>query len=658
MRTYNLTKLLVRTIFIVAALLYGFSLPIYAQDSPTEKSVQLVLETQNPVNVTAVSNQAGGSFLVWQDELSAKQFIVKALFVTSEGIPAFRSDGKTVASTNASMENPQIISSGNNAAVVIWENVFNSDPGILYAQRILSNGSLSWGEQGLKISEGTRDIKAYSADSDEKGNVFISFSEASETYQGVNYIRVQRLDPARSFAFSRYGMVIDSSNASKSFSVTVSDRKGGAYFIWTRTIAGQTSLVAQHLTSKGKLSWKNPIEIFSTKETIAHFSAIRSSSGQIYVYWQTAGKQRRLFHNLIDVRGKILWKNNSIETVENLSGTNTNPTAISQRDTSFVLVWSNENNKQRLLYAQKFSAAGKALWGNTPPALNLPTSSQMPYAIETDGSGGILVTWLTATNSAKNPDIYYQRIDRTGTIYFPEGGKGLVVGESPGKSYLSLTPDNGGGGHLFFRMQHLANFSIFYKKISGLLKGLTPLSPLVLLPQDNGILVQWSADSDNRQVKYVVERFDESVGSDSAWSEVTTLESGEKTYSFIDYPPNEGVVYYRVLQIDSSQTILQSQLAKINYHISGKESFYLAQNTPNPFSDFTVIEYNVPYRRPVTIEVYNLKFEEVSKITFDPERTGKGEFEFDGRALAPGVYFYRFSCGEFVEVKKMVVIRD
>jgi len=145
---------------------------MYAQDSPTEKSVQLVLDTQNPVNVTAVSNQSGGSFLVWQDELAAKQFVVKALFVTGEGIPAFRSDGKIVGSTTASMENPQVIASGNNAAVVIWENVFNSNPGILYAQRILSNGSLSWGEQGLKISEGTRDVKAYSADSDEKGNIF------------------------------------------------------------------------------------------------------------------------------------------------------------------------------------------------------------------------------------------------------------------------------------------------------------------------------------------------------------------------------------------------------------------------------------------------------------------------------------------------------
>lgn len=631
---------------------------MYAQDSPTEKSVQLVLDTQNPVNVTAVGNQSGGSFLVWQDELAEKQFVVKALFVTGGGIPAFRSDGKLVCSTTASMESPQVIASGNNAAVVIWENVFSSNPGILYAQRILSNGSLSWGDQGLKISEGTRDVKAYSADSDEKGNIFISFSEASETYQGVNYIRIQKLDPSSTFSFSRYGMVLDSSNASKSFSVTISDRKGGAYCIWTRTIAGQTSLVAQHLTSKGKLSWKKPIEIFSTNETIAHFSAVRSSNGQIYVYWQTAGKQRRMFHNLINVRGKILWKSNAIETVENLPGSNTNPTAITQRDSSIVLVWSNENNKERLLYAQKFSTSGKALWGQTPPALNLPTSSQISYAIETDGSGGILVTWLTATNSAKNPDIYYQRIDRTGTIYFPEGGKGLVIGESPGKSYLSLTPDNGGGGHLFFRMQHLTNYSIFYKKISGLLKGLTPLSPLELSSKDNGIFLQWSADSDNRLVSYVIERFDETVGTDSAWTKVTTLNSGKKDYTFLDYPPYEGVIYYRVLQIDSSQTILQSQLAKMNYHISGKESFYLAQNTPNPFSDFTVIEYSLPYRRSVTVEVYNVKFEEVSKFSFEPERTGKGEFEFDGRALAPGVYFYRLSCGEFVEVKKMVITRD
>lgn len=92
------------------------------------------------------------------------------------------------------------------------------------------------------------------------------------------------------------------------------------------------------------------------------------------------------------------------------------------------------------------------------------------------------------------------------------------------------------------------------------------------------------------------------------------------------------------------------------------DALNLVQNYPNPFNPATTIEYNVPTRAHVTIEIYNVLGQHLTTLVDETKSAGKYKTEWNGtdgagRAVSTGVYLYRFRAGDFVETKKMLLIK-
>ncbi len=94
------------------------------------------------------------------------------------------------------------------------------------------------------------------------------------------------------------------------------------------------------------------------------------------------------------------------------------------------------------------------------------------------------------------------------------------------------------------------------------------------------------------------------------------------------------------------------------------ESFVLFQNFPNPFNPTTQIKYSIPKTSLVTIKVYDILGKEVTTLVNEEKSTGNYEIEFNGnnlstgrQGLASGIYFYRLQAGDFVETKKMILLK-
>ena len=90
--------------------------------------------------------------------------------------------------------------------------------------------------------------------------------------------------------------------------------------------------------------------------------------------------------------------------------------------------------------------------------------------------------------------------------------------------------------------------------------------------------------------------------------------------------------------------------------------FDLAQNYPNPFNPVTTIEYSLPHRDHVTIEVFNILGQKIRTLVDREEPAGSYEIIWDatddsGRPAATGVYLYRLRAGEYRETKKMLLLR-
>ncbi len=85
--------------------------------------------------------------------------------------------------------------------------------------------------------------------------------------------------------------------------------------------------------------------------------------------------------------------------------------------------------------------------------------------------------------------------------------------------------------------------------------------------------------------------------------------------------------------------------------------FTLNQNYPNPFNPSTKISWQSPLGSHQTLKVYDVLGNEVAILVDEYREPGRYEVEFDARELSSGVYFYRLEAGEFISVKKLVLMR-
>jgi hypothetical protein len=85
--------------------------------------------------------------------------------------------------------------------------------------------------------------------------------------------------------------------------------------------------------------------------------------------------------------------------------------------------------------------------------------------------------------------------------------------------------------------------------------------------------------------------------------------------------------------------------------------FALLQNYPNPFNPSTVISYRLPTGGNVTLKVYDILGREVAKLVDEYRQAGKYEIEFNAAGHPSGVYIYYIQTGEYVESKKLLLLK-
>jgi hypothetical protein len=85
--------------------------------------------------------------------------------------------------------------------------------------------------------------------------------------------------------------------------------------------------------------------------------------------------------------------------------------------------------------------------------------------------------------------------------------------------------------------------------------------------------------------------------------------------------------------------------------------FSLSQNYPNPFNPSTTINFGLPVASNVTLKIYNILGEQVADVVNQVMPAGYHQVVFDGSKLASGLYIYRIEAGNFVQVKKMMMLK-
>lgn len=87
------------------------------------------------------------------------------------------------------------------------------------------------------------------------------------------------------------------------------------------------------------------------------------------------------------------------------------------------------------------------------------------------------------------------------------------------------------------------------------------------------------------------------------------------------------------------------------------DKFNLEQNYPNPFNPTTNIKFSLPKATNVQLIIYNSMGQEVKSLVNEYKNAGSYSVDFNASSLASGTYFYKLITSDFVETKKMTLVK-
>lgn len=116
--------------------------------------------------------------------------------------------------------------------------------------------------------------------------------------------------------------------------------------------------------------------------------------------------------------------------------------------------------------------------------------------------------------------------------------------------------------------------------------------------------------------------------------------------------------YINKLLIDTLTNLLGGTFTNIERtNPFGPVEFTLSQNYPNPFNPRTVIKFHIKESGFAYLKIYDILGREVEVIVNDYLQSGSYEVSFDGSNFATGIYFYTLQTGDFIETKRMLLIK-
>lgn len=174
-----------------------------------------------------------------------------------------------------------------------------------------------------------------------------------------------------------------------------------------------------------------------------------------------------------------------------------------------------------------------------------------------------------------------------------------------------------------------------------------------------GIELRWETATEVNNFGFDVERSRPNpLNGDVIWEKITFIQgngnsNSPKSYSFLDKKPVTEKVKYRLKQIDNTGTFKYSPVIEIG---TGINKYDLSQNYPNPFKSSTTISYSLADNSQVKIEIYDILGKAVSTLVEGVQDAGSYSINFSKGKLSSGVYIYKIKAGNFVAIKKMIVL--
>jgi hypothetical protein len=171
------------------------------------------------------------------------------------------------------------------------------------------------------------------------------------------------------------------------------------------------------------------------------------------------------------------------------------------------------------------------------------------------------------------------------------------------------------------------------------------------------ITLFWSTATETNNQGFSIER-KSTVDNDwvtLAFIDGTGTTTEQTDYSFTDRLKKIGSYSYRLKQADFDGTFTYSNIILID--AVKPDKFALSQNYPNPFNPSTTISFAIPELAKVNLVIYNSLGENIAELVNTTLEAGYHQVNFDASNFPSGVYFYKIHAGNFMQTRKMLLVK-
>jgi len=181
------------------------------------------------------------------------------------------------------------------------------------------------------------------------------------------------------------------------------------------------------------------------------------------------------------------------------------------------------------------------------------------------------------------------------------------------------------------------------------------------IAKENRVELRWATATETNNYGFEIQRsLDRISFTTIGFVKGNGTTSIPKSYQFVDRNVCFGTYYYRLKQVDTDGSFEYSNVVKVI--IGLPNTYQLEQNYPNPFNLETKIEYQIPKSSKVTIKIFNILGEEVATLVDEKKEAGFYTAYWDGKnkngqEVTSGVYIYRIQARDFIQARKIALIK-
>lgn len=337
-----------------------------------------------------------------------------------------------------------------------------------------------------------------------------------------------------------------------------------------------------------------------------------------------------------------------------------------------LIVWFDKRTGRDHIYGQWIASDGSLVGADFMISDSLLDSSMVDLQVSVDNSSNFYVTYLEngiSPRTLKSKQFFGDgNLGDTFAKEFPVGGiliEQVAVSLKPNGNVVALY-----GTQDTYRRLYLAEYASDGTELTPPFEildmaNITAVDPHITVSNNDYISVTW-VDTRNGKKEIYSQIYDNlmtPVGGNSKVSvdalefmqtPVTTAYNGRAWYCWVD-PRADGMNVYANNMIYLATDIDDQKQNRPN-------GFELTQNYPNPFNPTTEIAFSLPEKSYVTICVYNMLGQHVKTLVEGNLSAGVHSItwdatnQFDSR-VASGIYFYKMETENFVEMKKMILLK-